>query len=124
MFGLSRLVSTVLMCVVAAALIFGFLWLQGCQQARQKAAEARVERSQAGAAQDSAKDAVATVRASGEAERRSEELTRTNEQEIRNAKGADAVVDPAVRDAGFASLCRRSAYSDSERCRVFKPAAR
>ena len=41
------------------------------------------------------------------------------EKEIRNAKGADAPVDPAVRDAGLASLCRRAAYRSSERCLRF-----
>jgi hypothetical protein len=76
-----------------------------------------VERSQAEAAANSAADAIGTVARSGEAERASEDLTRTNEQQIRAAEGSNAAVNPAARDAGIAALCRRQAYRDDPRCK-------
>jgi FtsZ-interacting cell division protein ZipA len=75
--------------------------LSQCQKRRSEAAQARVERSQAEAAAKSAEDAIGTVRRSGEAEKASEELTRSNEKEIRNAEGASDPVNSAVRDAGL-----------------------
>jgi hypothetical protein len=98
-------------------LIVGFA-LNQCQKRRSEAAQARVERGQAGAASESAKDAIGTVRASGEREKASEELTRSNEKEIRNAEGANDPVNSAVRDAGLRSLCRRPAYRNHERCKL------
>jgi hypothetical protein len=92
--------------------------LSQCQKRRSEAAQARVERSQAEAASKSAEDAIGTVRRSGESEKASEELTRSNEKEIRNAEGANDPVNTAVRDAGLRSLCRRPAYRNHERCKL------
>ena len=112
----SRVVGLVVGAVLLLALIgFG---LNQCQKRRSEAAQARVERSQAEAASESAKDAIGTVRRSGEAEKASEELTRSNEKEIRNAEGANDPVNPAVRDAGITALCRRQAYKNHPRCRT------
>jgi biopolymer transport protein ExbB/TolQ len=91
--------------------------LAQCQKRRSEAAQSRVERSQAEAASNSAADAIGTVAASGKAEAASEELTRSNERDIRNAEGAGDSVKPAVRDAGIAALCRRKAYANDPRCR-------
>ena len=119
MFGLSTLVSRVLMGAVVLILLLGFLQVRSCQQERQQAAESRVERGQAKAGQESAKDAIETTGNVSRAEQGSADLTRTNEQEIRNAKGAEVVIHPDVSAAGLRSLCRRAVYRDTERCRLF-----
>lgn len=122
-----RQVAGRLIAMVAGAILLiaiaGF-GLNQCQKRRSQAAQAKVERSQAEAASKSAADAIGTVRASGEAERASEELTRSNEKEIRNAEGANDPVNPAVRDAGLRSLCRRPAYRNNERCKLLNAPAR
>lgn len=101
--------------VIALVLVVGFT-VRSCDQRRSKAAQSRVERSQAEAASNSAADAIGTVARSGESERASEDLTRSNEQQIRGAQGANDKVNPAVRDAGIAALCRRKAYATDPRC--------
>lgn len=107
--------------LIIAVLIFG---LTECQKRRSQAAQARVERSQTEALSNSAADAIGAVAASGANQVASEGLTRSNEREIRNASGANDAVNPAVRDAGLRSLCRRAAYRDSERCRLLEAPAR
>jgi hypothetical protein len=49
-------------------------------------------------------------------------ITEENERDIRKAPGADAPVDPGVRDAGLRSLCRRAAYRGRAECVQFTPA--
>lgn len=100
--------------LLIALVAFG---VRSCDSRHSKAAQTRVEASQAQAASNSAADAIGTVAASGEAERASEDLTRSNEQQIRGADGANDKVNPAVRDAGIAALCRRQAYKDDPRCK-------
>jgi hypothetical protein len=100
------------------------LFVKSCDNRRSRAAQARVERSQAEAQANSAADAVNTVAASGEAAAASEALTRSNEKDIRDAKGSNAAVDPAARDAGLRALCLRRAYRDDPKCRVFQPSPR
>lgn len=117
---LSARVIAIIVGVVLLILAVG-LFVRSCDKRRSEAAQSRMERAQGDAQANSAADAVNTISRSGEAQAASEELTRKNEQEIRNAKGADTAVDPAVRDAGLRSLCRRTAYRDSERCRLLKP---
>jgi hypothetical protein len=108
---------------LAILLLLGIFEVRSCQLAKQHAAQARVDQGQAGAMQNSATDAVAAQGQANANEQASEALTRTNDQEIRHAAGADAQINPAVRDAGLRSLCRRSAYRDSQRCRVFNAPA-
>ena len=103
--------------IVALAAILIFAGPAACNKIRSMAAQARVQHAQTEALSNSANDAVGTVARSGEAERASEELTRTNEQQIRAAEGANDKVNPAVRDAGIAALCRRAAYRDDPRCK-------
>lgn len=91
--------------------------VRSCDKRHARAAQARVERSQAEAASNSAADAVSTVAASGEASAASEALTRSNEQQIRAAQGANDKINPAARDAGIGALCRRKAYENDSRCR-------
>jgi ABC-type protease/lipase transport system fused ATPase/permease subunit len=109
-------IAGVVVLILAAAFT-----VRSCDKRHSQAAQSRLDAAQGGAQANSAADAVNTVAASGEAQAASEELTRQNEKEIRDAKGSDAAVDPAVRDAGIRSLCKRSAYRDSERCKLLKP---
>ena len=95
-----------------------------CRKLNHEAARARLGEASATAASRNGEDAVATVGAAARREQQSGELTQTNEREIRNAQGADAPIDPAVRDAGLGGLCRRPAYRDDERCRVRRAAPR
>ena len=118
----ARLIVTAL--AVLALIVGTALFVRSCDKRRSQASQTRVERSQAEAASNSAADAIGTVARSGEAERASEELTRTNEKDIRNAEGASDPVNPAARDAGLRALCLRSAYRDDPKCRVFKPDSR
>lgn len=102
--------------IAALVLVVGFT-VRSCDSHRSRAAQARVERSQSEAAANSAADAINAVSAAGEREAGSEALTRSNEQQIRNAQGANDHVNPAVRDAGIAALCRRQAYANDPRCK-------
>lgn len=113
---LSARVIAMIVGVIALILIVGFT-VRSCDQRRSKAVQSRVERSQAQAASNSAADAIATVEASGAASRASEDLTRTNERDIRAAQGSGDKVNPAARDAGLAALCKRAAYREDPRCK-------
>lgn len=109
--------------LIVAALIIGFMQLRACQAARVAGAENRLQQSQTEAMTNSAQDAIATQGEAHERETQSEQLTKSNEREIRNAEGANDAVNPGVRDAGLRSLCRRAAYRDTERCRLFNARA-
>jgi hypothetical protein len=116
MFGLSRGVTL----GIAAAIVILVLLLVGpaaCNAIRSKGAQVRLQGEQIEALGNSAKDAIATQGAAGDRERASEELSRTNEEEIRNADGASEVVKPGVRDAGRRSLCRRASHRHKPECR-------
>jgi hypothetical protein len=102
--------------ILAAVAVIGALWWLYSAITAAPKAEARLGRNQAEAAQESGSDAVNAVGAAAERESSSADLTRTNEQEIRNAEGADAAVAAPARDAGLASLCKRRAYSRDPRC--------
>ncbi len=101
---------------VVLMLVLLALWWGYSALTRNSKAEARLAKNQAEAAAQSGADAVNTVGKAGEREATSADLTRTNDAEIRNAQGADAAVDPAVRDAGFASVCRRAANRNDPKC--------
>lgn len=89
---------------------------------RQASTAARLSENQKGAALDSGRDAVGSVGAVMGNEAAIDRITRENENAIRNAAGAGDAVNPAVRDAGLASLCRRASYKCSEQCVQFTPA--
>lgn len=116
---LANLSARVIAMIVGALLIVGLLLfgVKQCQDKRNMAAQGRVERSQAEAASNSAADAVNAVSASGEAQAASEELSRTNERDIRSAEGANAKVGAGVNAAGRAALCRRAAYRNDPACK-------
>src|SRR5436190_15778918 len=109
--------------VACAFLLFAIIMtLAYCQNQRSKGAQSRVEQSQAGAQANSSADAIGTVANRGADEAASEDLTRSNEKDIRNAKGSNAAVDPAARDAGLRALSMRRAYRDDPQCKLLKPA--
>lgn len=113
--------------VAALALLLVLLMLGGpaaCARLRSQAAHSRLVEEQGAALARSARDAVAVQGRANRREQQSEALSRSNEEEIRNAKGADQAVDPHVRDAGLAGLCRRAAYRDGERCKLLGAAPR
>jgi FtsZ-interacting cell division protein ZipA len=110
--------------IVLGAIVLALVIVEGvhsCDVRHNRAAQSRVEASQAQAASNSAADAIGTVAASGRNEAASEDLTRSNEQQIRAAHGANDKVNPSVRDAGIAALCRRQAYRDNPKCKGAKP---
>ena len=119
---IAGLSTRIIAMIVGAVLLLGIIafGVHSCEQRRSKAAQSRMERSQAEAASNSAADAINTVAASGEASRASEDLTRSNERDIRNAAGASDRVNPASRDAGLAALCKRAAYREDPRCKSSK----
>ena len=84
--------------------------------------EVRVAKGQAGAAIESGQDAIEALANSMARASESDAQTRSNEDAIRNAKGADVRVDGAVRDAGLVGLCRRAAYRGDPKCLRFTPA--
>lgn len=93
------------------------LLLSQCSKRRNEAVQSRVDASQSNAAATSAGEAINTVARSGEAEKASEDLTRTNERDIRAAEGAGDKVKSGVNDAGLKALCRRHAYRNDPRCK-------
>jgi hypothetical protein len=93
------------------------LLVRSCDNRHARAAQSRVERSQAEAASNSAADAIGTVARSGEAAAASEALTRANGEQIRAADGANQKVGAGVDAAGRAALCRRQAYADDPKCK-------
>lgn len=121
---LAKPIAKVVAVLAVVILLLGLLQVRSCQQARQQAAQSRVDKGQAAAARESAADAVDTVSGVSANQSASEELTRSNEREIRNAEGSDDPVNPAVRDAGLRSLCRRAAARNDPRCRVQPAPAR
>jgi hypothetical protein len=112
------------MIVGALLLIVGLaLLVHSCDVRRSKDAQSRVNQGQAGAFANSASDAVGAIGNASANEAASDDLTQSNERDIRNAKGSNAAVDSAARDAGLRALCLRRAYRDSPRCKLLKPAA-
>ncbi len=108
--------STRAVALIAGLVAMGVLALviPSClQKQRSERAQARVEASQAAAASESAKDAIGTQGAANDRATASEATTRSNERTIRDAQGSTDAVNPAVRDAGFASLCARKSFRDS-----------
>jgi hypothetical protein len=107
--------------IAAAVLLVALVIFAGpamCQKIRSQAAQSRMDSEQSQAASNSAADAVGTVARSGEEAAASEELSRSNEREIRNAQGADERVGAGVNAAGRAALCRREAYKNDPRCKT------
>lgn len=104
--------------LLVAVLILG---VHQCDKRKSQAAQSKVDQAQVEAQQNSAADAINTVSEAGQREAGSEELTRSNERDIRAAEGAGERVKPQVDYAGRAALCRREAYRNDPKCKVMKP---
>lgn len=101
--------------VVIGIVVLLLLWgPAACQKIRSLGAQSKIDQAQGSAFQNSASDAVSTQGATNQRQSQSEATTRANEKDIRDAEGANDAVNPAVRDAGFASLCKRPAFRRSE----------
>jgi hypothetical protein len=100
--------------------ILALLLLSQCEKRRNEGAQAKVDSAQSDAASNSAGDAINTVSEAGQREAGSEELTRANERDIRAAEGADVRVNMDVHSTGLAALCKRDAYRNTERCKIFR----
>jgi Tfp pilus assembly protein PilW len=118
-YGISTRIIAMVVGVIVLIVVVG-LFVRSCDSRRSAASQARVERSQAEAASNSAADAIGTVAKAGEAERASEDLTRSNERDIKAAPGANERVNSGVDVAGRKALCRREAYKNSEKCKIFR----
>jgi hypothetical protein len=100
--------------MMIGAISFG---LYQCDQRRNEGAQSKVSTGQAGAAGESGRDAVDTTAGAGKREAGSEELTRSNERDIRGAEGAGDAVKPGVDAAGRSALCKREAYRNDPKCK-------
>lgn len=94
--------------------------LYQCDKRRDEKAQSKVDAAQSEAATNSAADAINTVSEAGKREAASEDLTRQNERDIRAAPGAGDRVNAGVNAAGLQALCRRDAYRNTERCKIFR----
>ena len=107
--------------MVILALIGGLLALQQCASARSAKTRATLDHNQGTAAIQSGRDAVDVVGTRGQRETAIDAITKENDHDIRKALGANTAVNPAVRDAGLAGLCKRAAYSRDAKCVRFTP---
>ncbi len=124
---MSRLRDPVIAAGVALALLMavilgGALLRVSLMSSARAKAEARLNAGQLGAAIESGSDAVTTLSTRAAADAAGDALTLENDRAIHAASGANAPVDPALRAAGLAGLCRRAAYSHHPRCLQFTPA--
>jgi hypothetical protein len=120
MFGLSTLMTRIIIGSLGVALLLLTFQVTSCISAKREAAQGKVDKAQQGATINSAKDAISTQSEVYQNETASRDLDQKNAEEIRNAEGANAQVAAPVDRAGRSSLCRRAAYRDSEQCRVFR----
>lgn len=95
-----------------------------CNKRADEKAQSKVDQAQAGAAENSAADAINAVSEAGKREAASEDLTRQNERDILAAPGAGDRVNAGVNAAGLQALCRREAYRNQERCKIFRKDAK
>ncbi len=109
-------VIVVLLVIVAVA---GLLVARSCSAERTAKTSEKVATGQAGAVAASGKDAVETVGNRSASDTAADTVTRENADAIDKAPGANVAVDPAVRDAGLRSLCRRASYRSNSKCVQF-----
>lgn len=105
------------MILVIGLLSFG---ASQCSKRQNQAAQSRVDKAQAGAAEASGADAIATVSNRAASAAASEDLTRESGADIRAAPGADQRANSGVDLAGRKALCKRAAYKDDPKCAMFR----
>jgi hypothetical protein len=110
-----RLIVAGLAALALVLLLALFGWHEW-RAARTAKVETQLAAGQAGAALASGQDAANTIGNRMDADAATDTVTRENDHAIRTAPGADAPVDPALRDAGLRGLCRRAAYRLDPKC--------
>jgi len=110
-----RLIIAGLAVLALVLLLAAFGWHEW-RVTRTAKAEARLATGQAGAALASGRDAANMIGNRMDADAATDTVTRENDHAIRTAPGADAPVDPALRDAALRGLCRRAAYRHDPKC--------
>lgn len=103
--------------VVLLILVVGFS-VRSCDKRHSEAAQQKVNQAQTGAVLESGADASNTQANVAANDMATANLDAQNEKDIRHAKGADAIIDPAAQSAGLRALCKRKAYRDRPECRV------
>ena len=110
-----RLILAGLATLALVLLLAMFGWHEW-RSARTARVETRLATGQAGAALASGQDAANSIGNRMDADAATDTVTRENDHAIRTAPGADAPVDPALRDAALRGLCRRAAYRHDPKC--------
>lgn len=105
--------------VVLVAIIGGAVWT--CSNRGQRAAQAGRDAVEAEAYASAAEDAVSTVVAGQDRDATIDEIVEDAIEEIEDAEGADAEINPAVRAAARRAACRLRSYRDEPECAVFQP---
>jgi hypothetical protein len=100
--------------MVAVALAWWFLTAPARHATERQ--QAKLNTGLADSRTASAKDAIQVTVDAAKRDAEADRLTRENADEIHQAPGADAPVDPRATDAGLRSLCRRPSYRCSIRC--------
>lgn len=106
---------------VVVAVLYTLAEIKSCRDSATVETQAKVNAGQLGAFQKSAVDATNTIGSVTGNQAAGVEIGRQNEEEIRNAKGADVRVDPAANAAGLHALCRRASHAHDPACRVQQP---
>ena len=114
----ARILARPVAWIIAGAILFCLIGLtvHSCTSARQASTEANLATSAGEASVGNGKDAVNSISGAAARTADTDKTTLENADAIRNAEGADAPVNPAVRNAGLDSLCRRAAYRCTEQC--------
>lgn len=107
--------------LVVVILILITSQVRSCSQARQRAAEARVERGQAEAARKNTEDAIATHGNVSAAAAATERTGDENERTIRSAPGAGQPLDPRLNRAARSGMCKYAVNRNKPECRVQQP---
>lgn len=95
--------------IVIAALLWG---PAACQKMRSQVAQAKVDRAQGDAFSNSVTDGITVQSNRNQEERASEDVGRTNQEDIRHAEASGNAA--AVTAAGFRSLCKRASFRATE----------
>ena len=112
------LVHKIILGFLAVLMIVALVYMSGCEERRALGDQKKIERGQTGAVIESGMDASNVQANVATNDAASAELGRSNEKEIRDAKGSDVAVAPDAQSAGLRSLCRRAAYRDRPECRM------
>jgi hypothetical protein len=109
------ILAGIVLALAVAILVFG---PAACNAIRGQKAQTRVTTGQLEATHESATDALGAAGNVAANEAAGADLSRTNSEEIHNAKGADVHVAPAVNAAGVRAICRRKSAAHDPKCVV------